>query len=144
VETPPGSCAAQRLESQDHQLALPGQDPVDLADDGVGVRGELQGMRQQHRIDAVTADGQRRRTGDDIGAAAEGAGRHHDLAARAAAGQELAALAPGPDLQELPAEHIFERLAQKLRLGRQQDFSQRHLPKSTQGGIAVRHGINYR
>ena len=69
-----------------------------------------------------------------------GAGRDHDLAARAAAGQQFTALAPGAHLQEFPAEHILQRLAQKLGLGRKEGFAQGHLPKSTQGGVTIGHG----
>ncbi len=50
----------------------------------------------------------------------EARGGDQALAARAAARQQLPGVAPGADLQQLPAEDVLHGLGQKLGLGRQE------------------------
>ncbi len=97
----------------------PVQHAIRLAHDGVGIRFELQRMRQQHRIDGGGLHRQLRQLGDHVHfepEARECSGDHR-LAPRAALRQQLARGAPAAQLQQLQAENVIQQPAQQLALG---------------------------
>ena len=118
-------------------MALRDQHAIDLAQDRVGIGGELKRVRQQRRIDAVTEDRQLRGSGQDVGPSCQGGHGHQALAARAAAGQEFPCRPPGPNLQQFPAEDILQRCAEQLRLRGQQRAAERRGPPPAESGVTV-------
>ena len=103
------------------------QHPVGLAHDGVGVGGELQCVRQEHRVDGRALHGQGRQLGHHVHFAARTIpfGRDQRLAARATTGEQLARGAPGAQLQQFQPENVIQQPPQQLRLGLQQLPSER-------------------
>ena len=128
---------APRSKAHDDELPFTDEHSIDFADDRVGIGGKFERVRQECRIDRVADDGQLRGAADDVRPVLKAVRRDDRLAARAAARQKLARAAPGPNLQQLPAKDIFQRLGEKFRFGRQQGFAERLLPPSLQGRLAI-------
>ena len=68
-----------------------------------------------------------------MGARMERGRRDHCLTACAAGGQQIARAAPGADLQQLPAEDVFERLADQLAFGGKQGTARADRPTRQPG-----------
>ena len=101
--------AAERLEAEHHEFALSREHARDLAQHFVRVRRELERVRQQHDVDAVGLQRERRRLRD--AARRPATCRPATSAARRvrAEARNVLGLAPRPDLQAVQAKCALER-----------------------------------
>ena len=104
------------------------QDAPDFAQDLVRLRLVFERVRQDHCVDGVRSDRQR------IGARADRGGpaalpravpREHGLALRAGLGDQAVVVAPQADLQQLPPEHLRQRLRCELAFQRVDALAER-------------------
>lgn len=103
------------IETQDEQAATVGQDAVDLAQHRLRRAGKFKRMRQQHGVNAFVENRQVLGFGQGLRAKAAHSSQHSAVQGFAA-GQQLAAVAPAADLEQMPAENIRQYPAHFLLL----------------------------
>ena len=118
------------------------QDATDFAQDFVRLGFVLERVRQQHRVDANPMRSRANRCANESprGRSARSLAmpREHGFALRARLGDQPIVVAPQTDLQQLPAEHLRQRLAGELALERVDALAERRAQPSVQVAVEGR------
>ncbi len=113
-EKAPQPHRSYRAESEHDQLSICGQDPIGLAQNLVRIRGPFERMGQQHRIDALTGNGEMLRLRAKMSRI--GPNVEQSTALGAGRAQKGVGWPPASDLQQLRAKNVLQHVADDLDL----------------------------